>query len=768
MPDSQPSGNHILSETHSRAQHVVFSSAGLFKRLLDNGYTPIPIGPYDADIYTRNVKNPSGFETRPGGKAPAEYDPADGRWHGYRNWQNFYDTPPTERTIKRWAGFPACNVGLLTGRIVAIDVDVTHPGLADAIKKDDTLSQGLIRYGSRPKFLSLFRLPEEDHGLTKMRSAAFTIGDYHDQRIEILGRGQQFVAHGIHPKTGALYEWEGEHNPLHVPVASLPVIPADALKDLITRFEQLALYQFDGLQTSDNYLNGEHTQATDHLIDKRGLIADAINALPDALADTYDTWVRTGHAIKAAFDDQAEALQAWHAFSAKCEHKYDPEQTAAKFDTFHPERIGAGTLYKLAKDHGWSPPIELPEDVFESVVSSQGDDPVDRSIGGSLIVDIRDVAAKAIPARQWLLGHHLMRGQVTTLIAPGGVGKSTLSILWALSLTTHKNLLNTTPHEHIPVWVINNEDDTYELARRYHAALTHYDIDSTHAKPFYATGNINDRPFKIARRIDNTLQPTDQFKELYSTIKRYHIGAVIIDPLVSIHDANENDNTEMEYILSLLRTIARKTNCAIVIVHHSNKPQGGQSAGFTGNQNTARGASAITNASRIALTLYDMSEQDAKHYRIHEHDRNRYLRLDDAKANLSLRSPTPNWLYRQSVTLPNGDSVGTLSPITLKAPVEEVSDDITTLLLGNPGVRLSLNHNKPAALHFNDACRYLQQVYFFPDTMELKTAKGIFKKHYANPVTRESSIIQLHPTTKNTLLIANNDHNNDDLPEILL
>ena len=41
---------------------------------------------------------------------------------------------------------------------------------------------------------------------------------------------------------------------------------------------------------------------------------------------------------------------------------------------------------------------------------------------------------RSLPTRQWLLGHWLLRGEVTAIIAPGGTGKSTISATLALSL----------------------------------------------------------------------------------------------------------------------------------------------------------------------------------------------------------------------------------------------------------------------------------------------------------------------------------------------
>jgi hypothetical protein len=60
-------------------------------------------------------------------------------------------------------------------------------------------------------------------------------------------------------------------------------------------------------------------------------------------------------------------------------------------------------------------------------------------------------------------------------------------------------------------------------------------------------------------------------------------------------------------------------------------------------------------------TLFPMSERDADKLGLPPEDRHRWVRLDDAKANLSL-SDGAKWFRRESVTIANGDEVGVLVP----------------------------------------------------------------------------------------------------------
>jgi hypothetical protein len=53
---------------------------------------------------------------------------------------------------------------------------------------------------------------------------------------------------------------------------------------------------------------------------------------------------------------------------------------------------------------------------------------------------------------------------------------------------------------------------------------------------------------------------------------------------------------------------------------------------------------------------------------IDESEKHRYVRLDNAKSNMSLGCPT-SWFVKESVTLPNTDSVGVMVPF--KPPVKQ-------------------------------------------------------------------------------------------------
>jgi hypothetical protein len=128
------------------------------------------------------------------------------------------------------------NTGIMCGDIVGVDIDVPIVELASAVKALAFKllgSTSLERIGHAPKLLLVFRTVKP---FKKMSTAALKMPDGTAVKCEVLGRGQQFVADGIHPKTRAPFEWPGD-SPLTVPYVALPETTEEDCRKFITEAE---------------------------------------------------------------------------------------------------------------------------------------------------------------------------------------------------------------------------------------------------------------------------------------------------------------------------------------------------------------------------------------------------------------------------------------------------------------------------------------------------------------------------------------------------
>ena len=293
---------------------------------------------------------------------------------------------------------------------------------------------------------------------------------------------------------------------------------------------------------------------------------------------------------------------------------------------------------------------------------------------------LEQLSVAMLPRRRWLLEGTLLRGNVTVEVAPPGAGKSTLAIQQAVAIVTGRPITRQQVHEQTRVWIYNNEDDGDELKRRLAAVLQHWDIRLPEIRGWLALNSGADRPLLLARadRVGNVIRLPD-VDTCIEHIKAHGIGVFIVDPFVETHEVNENSNEQIKAVAVMFRDIARRGECAVMLVHHTAKPPQGASDGHAGNQNTARGASALVGVARIVQTLFSMSPRDGERYGVPEEERRLYVRLDDAKANVSLIGADARWFRRVGVTIANGDEVGVLVPADLEVSANAGGEDIEDL-----------------------------------------------------------------------------------------
>jgi hypothetical protein len=120
------------------------------------------------------------------------------------------------------------NTGIRCGNVVGIDIDCDDPTLCGAVKALVTARLGptqWVRLGREPRQLWLYW---NDSPIAKLRS-----NRHGGQQLEILGKGCQFAAYGVHPTTGLRYQWTGDMQPFTHGDGDLPDVSAEQLRALV-------------------------------------------------------------------------------------------------------------------------------------------------------------------------------------------------------------------------------------------------------------------------------------------------------------------------------------------------------------------------------------------------------------------------------------------------------------------------------------------------------------------------------------------------------
>jgi RecA-family ATPase len=578
--------------------------------------------------------------------------------------------------------FPtASNTGNNCERTPGLDIDIMDPEAAEAITdeiKDWCGSNGdvLMRIGSPPKFLVPFRV---DAPITKM-IRSFTAPNGAKHKIELLGKGQQFIANGVHPDIKKNYWWLNSKSLDNTPRDSLPLLTeAEAVKLLDYLSDVLIQghgYTLDAATGGNGHgtehapfdldadLKGIHFGNIDDTINRaawsllrKGITADEtyrtiMNALDGSLACQADpkkaSWGRavTDKIYQAIRDEPtfrpSLSTDMQRAWNTSIEAGERPQLTwVPKNNAFH---VRSYKDHAAAKNET-AEPSEPPRDKVKQR------EPFTLNW-------LKPFNPLLIPQREWVYGKHYQRGTVSLTAAPGGMGKSSMDLVEAIAMATGRDLLGEQPQEKLRVWFHNREDPLVETLRRVAAVCQHFNIPMEEWSEHLVVTSSVEFPFKVARGYTNLEIEHTLVQQMSAAIGKMEIDVAIFDPLVTLHSVSEMDTGKMDAVIRIFAGIAEENNCAIDLAHHVRKPAAGAVGDY--DVHDIRGVKAITDAVRAARLLNHMSEKDADAAGCDERERLAKFRVDRAKGNYS-PAQAATWRQFVDIEIPNGDHVGVVT-----------------------------------------------------------------------------------------------------------
>jgi hypothetical protein len=556
--------------------------------------------------------------------------PVAGKEPIVKEWET--KTEVTEHEITNWEfTHPACtNTGALTRLMPALDIDIMNEAAAiavEALARDWFEERGyfLTRTGRAPKRAIPLRT-DKPFPIVKRLLTAPNGDPKKPERIEILGDGQQLVLAGIHPDTGQPYTWQGGE-PGAIPLEELPYID----ESTASRFADAAA----------TLLIAEHGY---RIADKAGAKTNGAGA-----------------------EDEAARVD-WSKFSNLLDH----DNLVSIAMSLLKAGMHQGGVYNLLRTQ--IEVIETPDidrkqrrlDELRDIVSSAEKKSGAAAAAATAPASLGELDAGddhgPIPPRPWLLATQFCRKFLSSVVAPGNTGKSALRYLQALALATGRPLTGQRIFHRCRVLLVTLEDDLDEMRRRIKAAIIHHQIDRQELKGwlFYAAP----KGLKLAEMRDRSRQAGALEKALRDAIARRKPELLMLDPFVKLHALEENDNAAMDYVCDLLTQLAIEFDIAVDAPHHTHK--GMLTAGDADN---GRGASGIRDAGRLVYTLVRMNSEEAAAFAVPEAERQAYVRIDSAKANLVPPATAATWFKLVNVRLengtaeyPNGDEVQTVIP----------------------------------------------------------------------------------------------------------
>jgi hypothetical protein len=386
-------------------------------------------------------------------------------------------------------------------------------------------------------------------------------------------------------------------------------------------------------------------------------IRSAVAAIPPAAVTDEEDWMKFARALAhhAAYHPDLEE-QLWQVLdqASRGAANYDEAENRSRWERYQREALGRtdpitiATVFHLAVQHNWNGSSPLPAGPAPSVPPA----PTLPVWSAAAL----QVPFANIPHRRWLYGTDLIRGEITFVAAPGGVGKTALVTGIATEIATGTQVLEQKiwGGPDLSVLFLNGEDAGVEIARRILAfCLAHpNDISAQNLGRLLVAGcdDPHVQRLKFLRVTDKgaSLVDPEGFKVLEAGLQQLRPDLLILDPLVAFcGGANMNDNAVMSLVIRELKRLAAKFDCAILTVHHTRK------GGDLGNAEAISGAAAIVNLARRAIMPVPMTEDEAKKFGVLPSDRLQYFKVVDAKSNLAPRSADSPWYKLHSIELPN-------------------------------------------------------------------------------------------------------------------
>lgn len=629
-------------------------------RLIDLGYLPVPI--------PQGCKGP----TIPG-------------------WQHL---KMTKEEVPHYFNQPNMLVGILHKNTCFIDIDVYDPELSEIIAAEGRkrFPGALERVGQYPKTALVLRL--DDCGFkvgNTVKAEAEIDGKTLSAQVEIRTLTRQAVVYGVHPDTGDLYKWVNGPELWETPLADLPLAEKDAIQDFRDWADETIREWAGDCEAPQQTAQVVNIGLFHNTADERATEEQFLEALKHASSTgDYESWLECLMGIHDFYGGSAAGLQVAQQWSSDY-HSYDPKEVEAKWRSFE---VGKGRTYKtvfhLAKANGadmsaiarMSKPAALtsPLEGFSIAThhtpqeASQDAPEKPTTIWPTPYEDFDE---EGIEPRQWVYANHYLRSFVSVLASAGGIGKTSLQIVEALSICTGRPLLGEEVKEQCNVWIVNLEDPMDEMKRRILAAMRHYGVkkEEVQGRLFVDAGRDFNLIFAAQTR-DGVMPNEALVAHLKEKIPERNIGCVFIDPFVGAHQINENDNMAVNSVVSQIREIADETRCAIGLVHHIRKGNG-QDADI----DSVRGAGSLIGAARAARVINRVSEKDALELGVKPEEAIGLFRVDDGKANLA--PPAMSAVYRRmsGVQIANGEWIGVAVPFELPDEWSGMTNEVINTIL---------------------------------------------------------------------------------------
>lgn len=186
--------------------------------------------------------------------------------------------------------------------------------------------------------------------------------------------------------------------------------------------------------------------------------------------------------------------------------------------------------------------------------------------GRSQFYSAATLKGKPVKQREWLVHGLIPQKTVTLFGGDGGTGKSLLALQLAVAVATSGGWIGKGVSGGRVIYM-SAEDDDDELHRRLDdilraERLTYDDLSGLTMRSLAGEDAL------LAVDSQMSLMRSELFKELDGRAADESPRLVVIDTLADVYPANENDRAKVRQFIGILRGLALKRGCAVLLLGH--------------------------------------------------------------------------------------------------------------------------------------------------------------------------------------------------------
>ncbi|MEP1353260.1 MAG: AAA family ATPase [Tateyamaria sp.] len=201
-----------------------------------------------------------------------------------------------------------------------------------------------------------------------------------------------------------------------------------------------------------------------------------------------------------------------------------------------------------------------------------------------------EFAKEEKPPREWLVPDFVPMFTVSSLYGDGGTGKSLAALQLAVSVALGRPWLGREARAGKALF-ITAEDDRDELHRRLDDIAEANSVDLSDLHNLLLRSLAGEDALLSTLQKDGSQAPTPLFEEVSAYIESEKPELVVLDTLADLFSGNENDRGQARQFIGMLRGVAIRNRCAVLLLAHpslSGMTSGTGSGGNTAWSNSVR------------------------------------------------------------------------------------------------------------------------------------------------------------------------------------